>query len=499
MSDEQILIVDDTPANLDLLAQMLEPNGYRVLVAGSGQSALAVAAASLPDLILLDVMMPELDGYATCRALKENPATAGIPVIFISARDATDDLVQGFRAGGVDYITKPFHVDEVLIRVQTHLRISGLTRELLAKNAELAGRNEELGAEIQRREKAESALQAADDQLSLHTDREKEHWGLEAFVGNSQTLENILADVRRLRNFGSINVLVTGESGTGKELIARALHFGSSRSAGPFIPVNCVAVPTELAESAFFGHVRGAFTGATMDRRGFFELAHGGTLFLDEIGDMPTALQAKLLRVLEDGCVVPVGGAKDRHVDVRVVSATNADLKKKVFDGAFRRDLYFRLAQYNVEVPPLRERAGDIAPLATHFIKLFATEMGVKPPPMGEPTLAALAAYSFPGNIRELKNIIERALIESGGGPIKPQHIRLPAWGAAPAPPRPRAAEPAPAGSRPDWANDIPLNLEAAEEFLIRRALSETGGNIAEAARRLGINRTRIYRHMKSV
>ncbi|MGA2232676.1 MAG: response regulator, partial [Tepidisphaeraceae bacterium] len=266
MSAEQILVVDDTPANLDLLAQVLEPQGYRVLAASGGQTALAIARQARPDLILLDVLMPDLDGYATCRQLKTDPATRDIPVVFISARDQTENLVAGFQAGGVDYITKPFAPDEILIRVQTHLQISGLARELLNKNAELTAANDRLQAEMNRREKAETALQAAGDQLSLLSDREAQRWGLEAFVGKSKLLGHILADIRRLQNFGSVNVLITGESGTGKELVARALHYGSTRAAGPFIPVNCVAVPAELAESAFFGHLRGSFTGATMDR-----------------------------------------------------------------------------------------------------------------------------------------------------------------------------------------------------------------------------------------
>jgi DNA-binding NtrC family response regulator len=493
VSGEQILVVDDTPANLDLLAQVLEPHGYRVLAAAGGRSALSVAASAKPDLILLDVMMPDPDGFVTCRRLKEDAATCDIPVIFISARDRTESLVAGFRAGGVDYIAKPFNPDEILMRVQTHLRISRLARELGAKNLELTTANEHLRAEMLRREKAEIALQAADDKLSLLTDRESERWGLEAFVGKSKSLGKILADIRRLQNFGSVNVLITGESGTGKELVARAFHYGSARKAGPFIPVNCVAVPADLAESAFFGHVRGSFTGATMDRRGYFELANGGTLFLDEIGDMPTALQAKLLRVLEDGCVMPVGAAKEKKVDVRVVAATNSDLPNQIATGAFRRDLYFRLAQYSVEVPPLRNRMEDIPLLAAHFLNVFAMEMGIKPPLLAEAALASLASYSFPGNVRELKNIIERGLIESGGSEIKPHHLRLPIW--AESAPICKLTEPA---AQPDWTSEIPLNMDAAEDFLIRRALSETGGNIAEAARQLGINRTRIYRKIKS-
>jgi DNA-binding NtrC family response regulator len=293
-----------------------------------------------------------------------------------------------------------------------------------------------------------------------------------------------------LQNFSSVNVLITGESGTGKELVARAIHFGSPRTAGPFIAVNCVAIPADLAESILFGHIRGAFTGATMDRKGYFELADGGTLFLDEIGDMPAALQAKLLRVLEDGRITPLGGTREKKVDVRVVAATNADLQTSIAGGAFRQDLYFRLAQFPVHLPPLRERPEDIPLLATHFLQLFATEMGSAVPAVEPAVMTALSRYPFPGNVRELKNVIERALIESGGGVVQLQHIYVSKMDS----PIPQQAT-APLESH-EAVGDLPLNLEAAENLLIKRALAETGGNIAEAARRLGINRTRIYRKL---
>ena len=508
----RILIVYDTPANLDVLTQLLEPQGYRILVASNGEQAVSLARRAQPNLVLLDIVMPDLDGYHTCRRLKADPATESIPVIFISARDKAVSLVEGFSVGAVDYIAKPFDRAEVLARVQTHLRISGLTQELMQRNDELRQRSEELtringelNEEVKRREQAEDALHVADSQLSLLGDRETERWGIAAFIGKSRTMGRILNDVRRLQNFGSVNVLITGESGTGKELVARALHFGSVRSQGPFIPVNCVSIPSELADSAFFGHMRGAFTGATIDRRGYFELAHGGTLFLDEIGDMPPGLQAKLLRVLEDGCVTPVGGSKEKRVNVRIVAATNADPQERIEAGAFRSDLYFRLAQYTVELPPLRDRLEDVPLLAAHFLTLFATEMGQKLPPMSTEATEALMRYAFPGNVRELKNISERAMIDSGGGEIRLCHLRL-GTGRGGAPAKGGAAKSGTsgkgggsAGSRhadDELAQSLPLNLEEAEDLLVRRALQETHGNIAEAARRLGINRTRIYRRL---
>jgi len=491
-----ILIVDDNPANLDVLGRVLESQGHHVMAAASGESALRVAAAERPELVLLDVIMPGIDGYETCRRLKADPLTANLPVLFISAREATESLVRGFEAGGVDYLTKPFRDEEVLARVRAHLQIARLTREMREKNEALAAANEALRREAQRREKAEDALQTAGQQLSALSDRETERWGIGGFVGRSKTIRRILQDIRRVQNFGSVNVVITGESGTGKELVARAIHFGSTRSAGPFIPLNCVAIPEDLAESMLFGHVRGAFTGATMDRKGFFELAHGGTLFLDEIGDMPVSLQAKLLRVLEDGRVMPLGATREKLVDVRIVAATNADLPAQIQGGAFRQDLYFRLAQFSVEVPPLRARREDIPLLAAHFVHLFSREMGVPEPQVGADLLTALEAHEFPGNVRELKNVIERALIESGGADLKAEHLRLgPRRLAANVPQSQATASPSSAVEPPLMSvADLPLNLEEAENLLIRRALTETGGNIAEAARRLGINRTRIYR-----
>jgi DNA-binding NtrC family response regulator len=498
---DQILIVDDTPANLDLLCQILEAQHYRVLAVPNGEVALRVAAEAVPDLILLDVMMPEMDGFEICQQLKANPATASVPVIFISASDEADSLLRGFQSGGVDYITKPFRAEEVLIRVGTHLKISRLARELIGKNEQLERRsvelveaNETLRLEIRKREQAENALQVADGQLSALSDREAERWGIAGFVGHSRNLAKILQEIRRVQNFGSVNVLITGESGTGKELVARAIHFGSSRARHPFIPVNCVAIPEELAESMLFGHVRGAFTGATMDKKGYFELAHGGTLFLDEIGDMPASLQAKLLRVLEDGRVTPLGSTRERQVDVRIVAATNVDLQSQIAVGAFRQDVYFRLAQFCVESPPLRNRREDIPMLAAHFVHLFAQEMSVAEPQISAETLAALSSYDFPGNVRELKNIIERSLIESDGQTILPRHLHL-GSGRRKVPAAPDVDAQADIAESVT-AGDLPLNLEEAETLLIRRALAETGGNIAEAARRLGVNRTRIYRKL---
>jgi len=482
---ERILVVDDVPANIDVLGAFLEPAGYEVLAAPTGELALALAVRARPSLVLLDVVMPGLDGFETCRRLKAREETAGIPVVFITARDDAASLVAGFRAGGVDYITKPFAREEVLVRVKTHLDLHRLTRSLEDQAAALTQANQRLQEEMERRERAERAFAAADDRLSLLSEQEAARWGLSGFVGRSPTIARIVQDLRRLQDFPATGVLITGESGTGKEVVARALHLGSPRAAGPFIAVNCSAVPAELAESLFFGHRQGAFSGASKDKKGYFELADGGTIFLDEAGEMPPALQAKLLRVLESGAYLPLGAERELRVDVRVVAATNVDLDKKIAAGGFRADLYYRLARFTVRTPPLRERKEDLPLLAAHFLELFAREMKHRPPPLTSAALAALDAYDFPGNVRELKNVIERALIQSGGGGIGPEHLQLPARAAGAAPPTAARV-----------LEELPFNLEQAELELIRRALAHCGGNVARAARLLGVPRMRIYRRL---
>jgi DNA-binding NtrC family response regulator len=420
-----ILVVDDIATNRNLLRETLEPQGYEVLLAGDGEAALKAAKRAQPDVILLDVVMPGLDGFETCRRLKQHPETSGIPVIFISALSETRSLVEGFQAGGIDYVSKPFQADEILSRVKTHLENARLTRAVLEKNRELERINAQLRLEMARREKAEASLQSVDDQLSLISHLEAERWGLTALVGRSPLLARILDQVRKLQPLPNTSVLVLGESGTGKELVARAIHFGSPRAKGPFLTINCSAIPAELAESLLFGHTKGAFSGANTERKGFFENAHGGTLFLDEIGEMPLLLQSKLLRVLETGRVLALGEAQERPVDVRIIAATNADLAGEISAGHFREDLYFRLARFVVVVPPLRERREDIALLARHFVGALAVEMGMKPPALLRDALAALESYDYPGNIRELKNLIERALIESGGSDIALEHLHF--------------------------------------------------------------------------
>jgi len=425
LKQSTVLVVDDKPDNLDVLIAHLDKLGLTISVALNGDEAIELAKEILPNLILLDVLMPGIDGFETCRRLKTDPMTRDIPVIFMTALSDAIDKVKGFEVGGVDYITKPFQKEDVLVRLNVHLTIYNQQQKLEKQNAELIKLNEKLKQEIARREQVEDALQVADTKLSIISEQETKRWGISAFIGKSPAMVTSFENIRRLQNVEKTSVLILGESGTGKELIARAIHFGSARAKAPFIPVNCSAIPDELAESTFFGHVRGAFTGAVNDRKGYFELAQGGTLFLDEIGDMPKILQAKLLRTLEDGTLMPVGGNQEKKVEFRVIAATNANLPAKITAGEFRKDLYFRLAGYIIEVPLLRERKEDIPLLVDHLLSRFAEDMGRPKAALTPQALAILENYSFPGNVRELKNLIEHALISSNSALIQPQHFHF--------------------------------------------------------------------------
>lgn len=332
-------------------------------------------------------------------------------------------------------------------------------------------------------------------------------WGHETFVGESTVFRQIMKDIRLLQSAAATSVLITGESGTGKELVARAIHFGSSRADKPFVPVNCSAIPSELAESILFGHEKGAFTGATADHKGLFETAHEGTLFLDEVGDMPRPIQAKLLRILEDGVVASVGSTHRQRVNVRVIAASNTDLNSAIASGSFRSDLFFRLAAFPFVIPPLRERVEDIPLLARHFFRTLSADMGLSCtirrcpnaascalrsfdtsagaacPALSGEALAALQRYDYPGNVRELKNIIERALIESAGMEITPNHLHFQGRGGSEE-----------SVQRTSTPLHLPENLRQAEVMLAGEAVARAKGNIAVAARALGISRSKLYR-----
>jgi DNA-binding NtrC family response regulator len=479
----KILIIDDNPDNIRMLSETLEPHGYEIFLASKADQGIKLAGTIQPDVILLDIVMPGKDGFVVCQILKNEAKTKDIPIVFLTSRQEMESIVHGFEIGAVDYMTKPLRMPEVLARLKTHSDNSRMAREIKE-------RNHQLETEIERRRIAENDKNAAEQRLSKLSSRESVRWSVHGLIGQSPEARQTRLEIERLQSFPSISVLVTGESGTGKELVAKAIHYSSARKDGLFNAVNCAAIPAELTESVFFGHQKGSFTGAISDRKGCFEMADGGTLFLDEIGDMDLLLQAKLLRVLEDGEVVPIGGTQPKKVDVRVVAATNADLSSKIAAGKFRQDLYFRLARYVIKTVALRNRPSDIPLMTEHFLTTLASEMGMAPRKISVEGQDLLNAYTFPGNVRELRNIIERALIESAGKEITPEHLYLM--------PEADTSFASTASSTATRSTPLPLNVKAAEEELIQRALEETGGNVSEAAKRLGMHRSRLYRRLRS-
>jgi formate hydrogenlyase transcriptional activator len=418
MSDtpSTVLVVDDDAASLSALFECLRRASYRVLVAQDGTSALERAEHGKPELILLDVMMPDLDGFETCRRLKSNPKTVDIPVLFLTALSDTSEKIRGFDAGAVDYLTKPFQWEEVLARVKTHLRLRTAERELVEANrsleARVAERTAELKSSLEEVERLRQRLQAENVYLQEEIGAEMRN-----VVGSSPALRSTLDQVARVAR-GDTTVLINGETGVGKELIARAVHEASPRRDRTMVKLNCAAISAGLVESELFGHVKGAFTGATDKHTGRFLLADGGTLFLDEVSELPLETQVKLLRVLQEREFEPVGSSKTQRVDVRVIAATNRRLEDEVAKGKFRSDLYYRLNVFPLEVPPLRARKEDIPELAAHFVERFSRKLGRRALPLARQALAQLTAHDWPGNIRELQNTIERALIWSTGEEI---------------------------------------------------------------------------------
>ena len=308
--------------------------------------------------------------------------------------------------------------------------------------------------------------------------------------GDSDAMRTIQRTIHQLRNNDTTSVLITGETGVGKEVVARAIHLGGPRASKPFVALNCGAIPYELAESTFFGHVRGAFTGAIATQTGYFERADGGTLFLDEVGDMPTETQVKLLRALDESVITPIGATKSQKVDIRVMAATNADLKAKVKTGSFRLDLYFRLAGIPIEISPLRERKVDIFPLTEYVLGELAVQMDVPIPELTPEAVETLEGYAFPGNVRELRNVIEGALIVSEGAAIQPEHLRF-------------LFSHAEMSSLPGMGNSAESPLSSpvegmfAEQERIRRTLAANGGNVTKTARQLGLSRYALHRRLK--
>jgi DNA-binding NtrC family response regulator len=372
----KILVIDDDSSLRRVLEYNLQQEGYLVYTAPDGESGLQLFSEKEPALVITDLKMPGIDGFQVLAAIKErSPSTA---VIVLTAFGAIETAVEAMKLGAFTYLTKPFNRDELKITVRKGLQLQGLTEENRLLKEELSGRAD-----------------------------------FNSIVGTSRAMEGVFSVVRKVADTEA-TVLITGESGTGKELVARAVHSGSSRRSGPFIAVNCAAIPKDLLESELFGHVKGAFTGAIRDKEGKFQLADGGTIFLDEVGDLPIELQPKLLRVLQERVVEQVGGTTLQKIDVRVVAATNADLEKWIADGRFREDLYYRLCVIPIKLPPLRERQDDI-PL---LVRYFCAKFGAPEVTFSKEALERLQSYNWPGNVRELENTVERLLIMREGQQI---------------------------------------------------------------------------------
>ena len=436
-----LLVVDDDQVARELLAETLGREGYRVRVAGGGEEALRLAGAEPFDMALVDLRMPDLDGLAVLKKLAL--IQPHLPVVILTAFATIETAIQAVNAGAFDYLSKPFRMEEIKIVVRRTLDARRLARENLQYRQELGAR-----------------------------------YGFEGLVGQSHQMVEIYKLIARMAALDT-TVLIEGETGTGKELVARAIHGASVRAARPFVVVDCAALPETLFESELFGHERGAFTGAVAARRGLLETSTGGTCFLDEIGELTAPLQAKLLRTLQEHSIRRVGGNDAIPVDVRVIAATNRDLRRLVAEGGFRDDLYYRLNVVTITVPPLRERASDTQLLAQHFLEMFARRSGRAVKRLAPEAIALLAAYRWPGNVRELEHVIERATALSSSETLLPDDV----------PPHLREAR--------DHAPRLPadgMTLEDVKRWYVNKVLEESGGNKVRAAELLGIDRRTLYR-----
>lgn len=441
MTKSKILVVDDEHLIRWSLEQNLKKQGYEVSTAGSGEDALRLLQEESPDLILLDIQLPGINGMEVLEKVKE--LEEDVIVVMVTALGVLETAVKAMRLGAYDYINKPFNLDELAIVIKKALE----TRELKREVAHLR------------------AVQP-------------KRFSIDSIIGTDSDLQHVLGMVRKIAQSDAGTVLIQGESGTGKELIAKALHYESGRADKPFMAINCAAVPETLLESELMGHEKGAFTDAKSQKKGLFEMAHGGTVFLDEIGDMPMAIQAKLLRVLEDRTFRRVGGVRDIHVDIRIVSATNRDLLQAIEEKIFRNDLYYRLQVIPIFLPPLRERRNDILVLARHFVEIFNREFAKNVKEISPAAEKILVEYDWPGNIRELRNVIERAVILEDDVVMEPEHL-----------PRELVSRVAPAGGSP-LIFTLPaegIDIEDVERELIRQALETSDSNQSKAAKKLNL------------
>jgi len=436
-----LLVADDDEVARELLAEVLTSEGYRVRVAAGGAESVRLAETEPIDLALIDLRMPDLDGLAVLKRL--TTSQPGLPVVILTAFASIETAIEAVRAGAYDYLSKPFRMEEIKVVVRRTLEARRLARENLQYRHEL-----------------------------------KERYRFENLVGQSHQMVEIYKLVARVATLDT-TVLIQGETGTGKELVARAIHYASPRAERPFVVVDCAALPETLFESELFGHERGAFTGALATRRGLLETSSGGTCFLDEIGELTAPLQAKLLRTLQERAVRRVGGSEPIPVDVRIVAATNRDLRKLVVDGAFRDDLYYRLNVVTLTVPPLRERPQDIPLLAQHFLDKFARAAGRPVKRLAPEALAVLVGHRWLGNVRELEHAIERAVALSSSEMLLPDDF----------PPNLRR--------EPESLPSLPasrMTLEEVKRWYLNKVLEEAGGNKLRAAELLGIDRRTLYR-----
>ena len=457
----RILIIDDEASMREVLRILLEKDGHEVFLAGDGVAGLAVATSQPVDLIISDVKMPRLDGVGFLAALREHGATT--PVIMVTAYASSESAIQAMKHGAFDYLTKPFKVEEIKLVIRRAL--------------------------AEARPAPKEAPTAAPEEPALR-----------GIIGRSPKMVELYKLISRLSAVDSM-VLITGESGTGKELVARTIHYNSPRSSKPFLAINCGALGEELLESELFGHVRGSFTGAIAHKAGLFEVAGGGTVFLDEVAEMSPRLQVKLLRFLQDHAVRRVGGTEEVEVDVRIIAATNQDLKQLLQLGGFREDLYYRLNVISLEMPPLRERREDIPLLAASFLTYYAARAGHAALRLSARAVDALVAYHWPGNVRQLENVIERAAALATNEELSPED--LPPEFAAPAPETSSSLQGAtpggmhtPPGDATSLPQEVPpggMDLEAAvarfELALMRDALEKSGWIQTRAAELLGLNR----------
>jgi len=444
-----VLVIDDEKNYLVVLEDLLGDEGHEVLTASSGNEGLDIIRATPVDTVLTDIKMPGMSGIELFEEIRN--IDPDLPVILMTAFAEVDQAVDAMKRGALDHIQKPFDNKEIKKAVAR-----GVEKRSLMKN-------------IRRLETELGTL-----------------WG--NIIGKSKAIQKVFAIMKKVADTPT-TVLISGESGTGKELVARGLHNASFRSEAPFVPVNCAAVPENLLESELFGYEKGAFTGANSLKQGKFEFAHGGSLFLDEVGEMTMGLQVKFLRVLQEQEFQRVGGNKDIKVDVRIIAATNKDLKEEVEAGRFREDLFFRLNVVHIEVPPLRERRDDIPSLVAHFLKRFSEKLGGATKDLEPDVTSALYRYSWPGNVRELQNVIERAVVLSKGGSVTPEDL----------PPEIRESPEIGEGldTLISWQKGLSDTLDAIEERMIRQALEKAGNVQAQAAKTLGVSRSNLQYKMK--